>query len=56
MILIPMTVLDTNVVSEFMRAEDQREVLEWLDDRLDSELHVSAITEAEILTGIASMP
>ena len=56
LILIPMTVLDVNVVSEFMRADPQREVLEWLDDRLASELHVSAITEAQILTGIASMP
>ena len=51
-----MTALDINFVSEFIRADTHRQVLEWLDDQLASELYVSAITEAEIFTGIAIMP
>lgn len=51
-----MIVLDTNVVSELMRPSPHPEVLAWLDDQLTSTLFVTAITEAEILTGIALLP
>lgn len=51
-----MVVIDTNIVSELMRAEPSEEVLAWMNDRPPRELFVTAITEAEIRTGIASLP
>lgn len=33
-----MVVIDTNVVSELMRAEPSAEVLDWMDDRQPREL------------------
>ena len=51
-----MVVLDTNVVSELMRADPHAEVLVWLDDRPTRELFVTAVTEAEVRTGIAFLP
>ena len=51
-----MFVLDTNVVSELMAADPHPRVLEWLDAQSTSELFVTAITEAEIRTGIAMLP
>jgi predicted nucleic acid-binding protein len=51
-----MILLDTNVVSELMRPIPEPVVLVWLD-RYDSQiLFISAITEAEILRGIALLP
>ena len=51
-----MVVIDTNIVSELMRAEPSTEVLAWLDDRPPRELFVTAVTEAEVRTGIAFLP
>ncbi len=51
-----MVVLDTNVVSELMRDAPHADVLAWLDDRPTRELFVTAVTEAEVRTGIAFMP
>ena len=51
-----MIILDTNVVSEIMRDSPRREVLQWMDDHLTSELFITAITEAEIRVGIAFLP
>lgn len=51
-----MVVIDTNVVSELMRAEPSAEVLDWMDDRQPRELYVTAVTEAEVRTGIALLP
>ena len=51
-----MIVLDTNVVSELMRNSPQMEVIEWLDRRVRSSLFISAVTQAEILRGIAILP
>ena len=48
--------LDTNVLSELMRAQPNPQVLEWFGQRAASQLFVSAITQAEILTGIALLP
>ena len=48
-----MVVIDTNIVSELMRAEPSVEVLIWLDTRPRQELFVTAVTEAEVRTGIA---
>ena len=51
-----MVVLDTNVVSELMHGEPSARVLAWLDDRPTRELFVTAVTEAEVRTGIAFLP
>ena len=51
-----MVVLDTNVVSELMRAAPDPGVLSWLDDLPTRDLFVTAVTEAELRTGIAYLP
>ena len=51
-----MVVADTNVVSEPMRSDPSAEVLAWLDRRPARELFVTAVTEAEVRTGIAFLP
>lgn len=51
-----MVVLDTNVVSELMRDDPDANVLVWLDERPTRELFVTAVTEAEVRTGIAFLP
>ena len=51
-----MVLIDTNVVSELMRAAPSVAVLAWMDELPLRELFVSAITEAEIRTGIAILP
>ena len=51
-----MVVIDTNIVSELMRAEPSAEVLVWMDERPPRELFVTAATEAEVRTGIALLP
>ena len=47
-----MIVLDTNVVSELMRASPHPLVLGWLDREDARSLFVSAVSEAEIRTGL----
>jgi predicted nucleic acid-binding protein len=51
-----MIILDTNVISELMRPQPERAVVRWLDARPSSSLFTTAITQAEILRGIASLP
>jgi predicted nucleic acid-binding protein len=51
-----MIVLDTNVLSEFMRIEPEPAVLDWVDALPAMDLAISAITVAEILHGIARLP
>ena len=51
-----MVLLDTNVVSELMRDAPRAAVLSWMDERPTRELFVTAITEAEIRTGIGILP
>jgi predicted nucleic acid-binding protein len=51
-----MIVLDTNVLSEFMRIEPETRVLAWVDALPAMDLAVSAVTVAEILHGIARLP
>lgn len=48
--------MDTNVLSELMREHPAPDVMTWLDSRPESALHTSAITQTEILTGIAVLP
>ena len=51
-----MLVLDTNVVSELMKARPDSKVLAWTNSQPMSSLFVTAITEAEVRTGIAFLP
>jgi predicted nucleic acid-binding protein len=49
-------VLDTNVLSELMRDRPAAVVLDWFTQNTGSAMHISAVTQAEILTGIALLP
>ena len=51
-----MILLDTNVVSEMMRAQPAAEVVSWMAGQPASGLYVSSITQAEILRGLLLMP
>ena len=51
-----MLLLDTNVVSELMLDSPNPAILAWMDDLPFGELFVTAVTEAEIRTGIAFLP
>ena len=48
--------LDTNVLSELMREQPHQKVLAWFANQTVSHLLTSAVTHAEILTGIALLP
>lgn len=47
-----MIVLDTNVISELMRATPATAVIRWVNGRPVTSLYVTSITQAEILHGI----
>lgn len=47
-----MIILDTNVVSEMMRPAPQPAVLKWFATQSFEDVHITAITMAEILFGI----
>lgn len=51
-----MILLDTNVLSEFMRVSPAAQVVAWLDAQPVDEVWVCAITRAEIELGIALLP
>jgi hypothetical protein len=51
-----MIVLDTNVLSEFMRVEPELQVLAWVDAQPAMDLAISTVTVAEIHHGIARLP
>ena len=51
-----MIVLDTNVVSESMRPRPDASVRAWMDAQIPSELHTTAINEAELRIGVALLP
>jgi len=48
--------LDTNVISELMRSDPDNTVMAWMDDQIRGEFGITAITVAEVLYGIKSMP
>ena len=48
--------LDTNVLSEILRTSPDPAVLEWFSKQRDDELHVSAVTQAEMLLGVRLLP
>jgi predicted nucleic acid-binding protein len=47
-----MIVLDTNVISELMRATPATAVVRWVNARPTTSLYITSITQAEILHGI----
>ena len=51
-----MILLDTNVLSELMKAKPAPQVVAWIDQQPAGQLYISAITVAEILYGIARLP
>ncbi len=51
-----MKILDTNVVSELIRPNRDENVVAWVDAQPLAELFVTAITEAELRSGVATMP
>jgi len=48
--------LDTNVLSEFMRPQPSASVVAWLDEQPAGEVYTSAISRAEIELGLMLMP
>lgn len=51
-----MIVLDTNVVSEFLRPRPDPSVKAWLNGTDSHALAVTAVTVAELLAGVAFLP
>lgn len=51
-----MIVLDTNVVSELMRATPDPAVIRWLREPTGESLYTTTVTVAEIRYGIARLP
>ncbi|MCB8954725.1 MAG: type II toxin-antitoxin system VapC family toxin [Ardenticatenales bacterium] len=51
-----MILLDTNVLSEFMRPRPSANVVSWLDGQPAGEVYTSAISRAEIELGLLLMP
>ena len=51
-----MILLDTDVLSELMRASPSAQVVAWIEERPRSRLGITAITQAEILYGIELLP
>lgn len=51
-----MIILDTNVVSELARPRPSRQVIDWVDGCDSSGLVITALTAAEIRTGVALLP
>lgn len=52
----PVILIDTNVISELMRPEPSRVVLDWFAAQESIELFFSAVSEAELRTGAAILP
>lgn len=50
-----MIVVDTNVVSESIRGEPDPAVRDWLNRQVPSTLYVSAVTVAEMMTGVETL-
>ncbi len=51
-----MIILDTNIVSEFMKAPPAGAVLQWLNEQSTASLYFSSISVAEIAYGLKAMP
>lgn len=51
-----MIVLDTNVVSEVLGSRPDPRVVAWLDEQPPDQVFTTAITVAELLSGVALLP
>ncbi|MFM8444906.1 MAG: PIN domain-containing protein [Methylococcus sp.] len=51
-----MILLDTHVLSEFMRPRLSASVVSWLDEQPMEEVYTNAISRAEIELGLMLMP
>ena len=51
-----MILLDTNIVSEPLKAAGNTNVLAWIDAQIIETLHLSTISLAELRFGIAVLP
>lgn len=51
-----MILLDTNVVSELMKAAPAESVIGWVAAQPASSLYTTSITQAEILHGVMLLP
>ena len=51
-----MIILDTNVISETQKKAPDAAVMRWLDAQDPTNLYLSAITAAELIFGVRSMP
>jgi len=51
-----MIILDTNVLSELMRAAPNRSVVAWISGQAAASLFTTTITEAEIFHGLFLLP
>jgi toxin FitB len=51
-----MIILDTNVVSEPMKADGDRCVRDWLDDQIAETLYLTSISLSELLLGVQVLP
>jgi len=51
-----MIILDTNVISELMRARPDQRVLDWLALQPIAGLFTTALTQAEVFYGMALLP
>ena len=51
-----MIILDTNVISELIRPTPNQNVVTWVDNQPGHAIHITAITLAELLYGVARLP
>lgn len=51
-----MILRDTNVISEPLRPQPDARVVAWLDSLMLEDVHLSAITVAELRLGVALLP
>lgn len=51
-----MIVLDTNVISELMRARPDDHVVDWVNRHGPTDLYLTSVSQAEILYGIQVLP
>lgn len=51
-----MIILDTNIVSELMKAAPEAKVVNWIQEQVSSDLFITTITIAEIAYGLQSLP
>ena len=51
-----MIILDTNVVSEPMKADGSSRVRNWLDEQIAETLYLTSISLSELLLGVQALP